>query len=144
MDERLHCIVPGRPTAYARARHSGRHHWKPKKHEQWERLAVAHMRAAARDSQVETPLGGPVAVKVVAVHPRPKRTPKSAPLGRLRRRTATNDLDNVVKLALDAAVKAGWLVDDREVFVIHAERWHAAVSEGPSVRVTAWRLDDAT
>ncbi|MDX5318586.1 MAG: RusA family crossover junction endodeoxyribonuclease, partial [Actinomycetes bacterium] len=98
------------------------------------------------DAAPEVPLQGPVRVSVVAVYPRPVSRPQRVPVEywtparRVLAPTSRSDLDNVVKLVMDAASKAGWWEDDRHVAVIHAARFYAAPSEGPRVEVEAVRL----
>lgn len=133
----IHTVtIPGEPVAYARTRTHGRQRFKPTKHRNWEAKAVALMRAAAGG---EEPLEGPLWVEVEAVYPRPKNIPKRLGTGRRSPRSTRSDLDNVVKLALDAAVKAGWCVDDNHIAHLEAWHYHAAVGEDAHVVVRMGR-----
>ena len=128
--------IPGDPVAYARSRHRGSQHYKPRSHREWERRAVAIMREAAPVA----PLSDDLVVTVTLVYRRRSTDPRTD--GRIRRDRARQDVDNVAKLALDAAVKAGWLVDDRHVGTLVVERWSGAPGEGPSVTVEIGRRGD--
>jgi Holliday junction resolvase RusA-like endonuclease len=94
-----------------------------------------------------TPIDEPVVVDVQAYHARPQR---------LRRRVDPRDglpapkkpdLDNVCKLAMDALVKAGVLVDDTRVVELHAASWYCPIDAkgwhtvDPHVRIrlALWR-----
>jgi len=131
--------IPGMPTPYARARSHGRRRFHGGSHAAWEASAAPYLAAAA--ATLAEPLTGPLTVRIVAVYPRPKRTPRSAPVGRLVPRTVRSDLDNVIKLVLDCAVKAGLLLDDRHVARITAEHYHGAIGEGPRVILSIGAID---
>jgi len=107
----LKVTVPGKPVPYGRARHRGSHHWHGKAHTTWEALAVALMRRALRgQAPTEAPHGYRVTIEAYY----PSKSASKAQRGQLKA-SARGDLDNVAKLVLDAAVKAGALPDDRLV-----------------------------
>lgn len=121
----LGCVIPGAPVPYARARHSGRHHWKPRKHAAWEVQAVGLLQRAQRG--LSWPPEAPYGFLVVIRAYYPSGSAKRAERGQSKR-TARSDLDNVAKLVLDACTKAGAVPDDRLVSQLWCERRWA---EGP-------------
>lgn len=98
-------------------------------------VALCASRAAAHHA-IGAPLRDAVSLQIVAVLRRPKRLHRrSDPRGRIAC-AVRPDLDNVVKAVLDGLVRGGVLVDDRIVVQIHAEKWYAAVEEGPCCEIT--------
>lgn len=124
----LKATIPGEPVAYARSRHRGSQHYKPQKHRDWEAKARSIMAPLAPPE----PWADDLVCWVTLVYAR-RQADRGA--GRLRRDRARQDVDNVAKLALDAAVKAGWLVDDRHIGSLYVERWSGCEGEGPSVTI---------
>ncbi len=137
--EAVSCTIPGEPMAYQRMRHQGKRHWKPIRHAQWSQKAEYLLRGVWGRLRLGEPWKGPLTVRIEVVFPRPKGDPKTKRLERQKKPSTNCDLDNVVKLVLDSAKAAGWMVDDRHVQRIEAERWHAAAGEEPSVTLTMWR-----
>ena len=128
-------VGQGRPRAVRRGPHV-RMHSAPKSAE-WEALAAQQIHTAW-DGRI--PHTEAVRVSVVAYGPRPASLPKREGMGRLWS-TRKPDLDNVVKAALDALVKAGVMVDDALVASLRAESYVCAVGEPPRVEIEVEELD---
>ena len=125
-------IIPGDPVSKGRPRFALNGHARtPTKTRQWEARAAYIARAIWKGE----PLSGPVAVQVEVVHKRPKRLMrKSDPPMRLVNGTATKDLDNCVKAALDA-VQGICFHNDNQVHEILARQWYTAEGEEPRVEI---------
>ncbi len=134
MSELLRVTIPGEPVGAARPRfrRSTGTTYKVKTHAIWEAIATDVIRSVW-DSLYSgcrlprEPLDEPVMVEVTAYHSRPAR---------LRRRkhprcrmpaTRKPDLDNVIKLVLDAMVKARVLRDDTIVVHLVGRRWYLPI-----------------
>lgn len=131
----LDVTVLGAPVGAARPRVTQRGTFIPKNVRAWERRAVAAMSAWWLRAR-RGPLDCAVEVEVVAVHARPKRLMRrSDPVERIMAHRCKPDLDNVVKLALDALVKAGVIYDDTRVVQIAARKFYTALDEAPCVEV---------
>lgn len=107
-----------------RLKNGASHTYMPDKSAAWENAAIDRMRMAWG---VRAPLTGAMSLKLVAVRPRPKRL--------MRRKDSRGriwapvkpDLDNIVKLAQDALVKAGVLSGDEEVVRVEAQKQYTAM-----------------
>lgn len=128
-------VGQGRPRAVRRGPHV-RMHSAPKSAE-WESLAAQQIHAAW-DGRI--PYTDAVRVSVLAFGARPASLPKREGMGRLWS-TRKPDLDNVVKSAFDALVKAGVMRDDAQVASLRAESYVCAVDEVPRVQIEVENLD---
>lgn len=108
-------VAQGRPRAVRIGKGAVRIHSAPKS-AQWEALAADQM--AAKWGSIG-PYDGPVELTVSAHFSRPKGLLKREGMGLLWH-TKKPDLDNVVKSASDALVKAGVIRDDAVVAQIRA------------------------
>ena len=107
--------IPGRPVAQGRPRGTARggfvRFYDPKQSKAWKESAAVWMRQAMRGRAL---LDGPLAVGMLIVFPCPKSDyRKRAPMPR-RWHISKPDVDNVVKIVLDAANLSIWL-DDSQV-----------------------------
>lgn len=107
----------------------------PKEHESWLAGAVVLMRTWWR---ARPPVDGPVRVtiRVLIRAPMKARLSPNAPsskriLGRPAPRKP--DVDNVAKIVLDAAVRAGVIADDDQVTDLLVKKRYTAVDEAPGV-----------
>jgi Holliday junction resolvase RusA-like endonuclease len=105
-------IVPGIPTAWARARTHGKVHFTPGK----QRMAMSVVQAVAYDAmEGAAAIVEPVSMKIIAIWPWPKswsEKKKSTTLGRFK--TSRPDADNVGKLISDS-LNGIVFVDDAQV-----------------------------
>ena len=156
--EVLHLEVPGQPVGAARPRvvrtRSGASHtYMPDSSTRQEGaiLHLARLRWGAR-----APLDGIVRVEVVAVLERPRKLVPRANGGTLTGPAGVRllgavgtvtgrvpcptkpDGDNVLKLAMDALVKARVLEGDERVTECECRKVWAAIGEGPSTVVTVY------
>jgi len=142
----LEVVFPGEPVGKGRPRvalHGGKARaYTPAKTKAWEAHAGLvlkdHLRVhpELRDALLGS---GPLAVEIEAVKAR-RRADKGR--GRIVR-TVKPDLDNVIKIVLDAVVKAGVITDDALVARLEASQWHAAVGEGAHTRLRIRTLREA-
>ena len=137
------CTVDGEPVAKGRPRVSvfrGRPRIRtPQRTAKWESMAANVL----REAWSQEPLAGPVTVSVLVSMPRPLRlicshvrTCSCSSLvksGAATVHTGKPDLDNLIKAALDALVRAGVVEDDRQVVGIAATKHYAAVGATPGV-----------
>jgi len=132
MTPRPWIIVPGDPVAKGRPRLSLNGHARtPAKTKRWETRAAYIARAA----WTGPPLVGPVRVLVEVVHARPARlTRKRDPDDRIVNGSARQDLDNVVKAALDA-IQGIAFHNDNQVHLLTARQWYAARDEEARVEI---------
>lgn len=94
----------------------------------------ATVRLAAREQYQGAAIAEPLAMRVVAVFPRPKALCwKSRPTPRLPK-ASKPDADNVAKAVMDA-LSGTTFVDDAQVASLHVEKWIAAGDEQPHVQV---------
>lgn len=134
------CTIPGPAVPFARPRPGGGHFYQLPSYAAWRASATLVLRAHASRLRCPRIDAGPVAVSVVAVHPRaaerPAWCPRAAwaPGGRVPAVTRM-DLDNVVKAVLDALADAGVFADDRQVCRVQANSYYAATGEAPAVHV---------
>jgi Holliday junction resolvase RusA-like endonuclease len=130
----IQIIIPGRPVGAARPRvvrirGGASHTFMPDNSVRWEEQA---RQIAARAWGGRSPIVGPAELHLWAIRDRPERLRRrSSPRERIPG-VAKPDLDNVVKLAMDALTKAGIWSDDTQVCRIIAEAWYQAI--GPHVR----------
>jgi Holliday junction resolvase RusA-like endonuclease len=118
----FHECVP--PTATAQQRRHG------KGGKTWQGHAVAKSAATWRAIMAihrpQTPLQGPLEVSIHVSHPhtaksRQKRCPAFY-------KATRPDVDNMVKLALDAMTKEGYWLDDGQVASLHVVKFHADIA----------------
>lgn len=132
--------VDGKPIGAARPRvtraKNGRSlTFTPDTNTKWTGEAVMELRKAwGKQPMYE----GPVSMAVHAVHSRPdwldKAEKKSSPFAGLRRvATKKPDIDNILKLVMDATVKAGVLKDDVQVVQTTMQTTYAVVGEQPGI-----------
>jgi len=136
----LEIKIPGEPVGAGRPRvvrlkngHS--HTFMPDKSAAWEALAIEQIQKAWGERQ---PVEQPVAVRVTAIVGRPLRLMrKKDPKGRIWA-PCKPDIDNILKLAMDALVKAGVLADDKAVTHIEASKSYASEQplESPHVEIS--------
>lgn len=149
MSAALAIVVPGTPVGAARprvVRNQGRvRAFMPDDHTAWESRATLLARAGWRGL---SPLDEPVRVELVAWHSRPQRLRRRADPREAMAACCKPDLDNVLKLAMDALVKAGVLVDDTRVVTLTASRFYLPIgadgedTEPERVAVSVWRTTD--
>lgn len=141
----LHVTVPGRPVGAARPRvvrlqNGASHTFMPGNSVAWEALALQ----LARDAWAgRPPMDEAASVYVEAIIQRPQKLRrKRDPEGRIPA-LCKPDMDNIVKLAQDALVKAGVLVDDTRVVELRGVKLYAArdPEEQPHVGIWLWRFD---
>lgn len=148
----LDVVIPGAPVGKGRPRFAragaGVRTYTPSATVEWEGAAVLHLRNAYHGPL----LTDPVHVEVVAVGRRPGHllpkehggsAPRSKPppSGRMWRPTKP-DADNVLKIALDALIKAGIIRDDVQAVSVSAVSVYAALDEAPYVRVRVIRAPE--
>ena len=106
----------------------------PTKTRAWESYASQKFRAGWMGG----PLTEPIGVIVLALKSRPKRLMrKKDPDGRIWR-TATPDIDNVLKAVCDALEKGGIVEDDRYIVNVAGSSQYTAKGERPHVEVTIY------
>lgn len=102
----------------------------------WESLAVAQIREQHGEHRALDDYAPLWAVYIHAYHPRPKARPAYVPRalwamdGHEVHATSRHDLDNVVKIVLDAFQSAGVLANDRCIVTICADSWLSQTREG--------------
>lgn len=151
----LSVSIPGKPVGagrprVVRTRSGASHAYMPDSSTAWEAGAVYVLR---REWGGREPLRGAIVVELEAVFARPKGLTPREQGGTMTKATRAEldaawgdhagrgpcgskpDVDNVAKLAMDALVKAGVMVDDASVVELRARKAWAAIGEGPSTRV---------
>jgi len=126
--------VPGQPVPWARAAKSGKRHYTPAPQAAYKIL----VQIAARHARVPM-LSGPVALTIRAWWACPKaweRVREPYPGGI---KTTKPDIDNVVKLFMDALNGIAYH-DDDDVAELHAHKRYAAQSEPGRVVVRYWSV----
>ncbi|UCC74029.1 MAG: RusA family crossover junction endodeoxyribonuclease [Gemmatimonadota bacterium] len=130
---------PGRPKGKGRPRFgAGGHAFTPAQ----TRLAEDSLGYSALQARPDKPTDKPLFVGIVFRHPVPKSWPKwkreLCEQGMVYQ-TSTPDLDNQVKLVLDALNHAGWWDDDKQISwlqacAVHGDKpgVHVRVAELPS------------
>lgn len=128
--------IPGPPVAFARMRLAvrSRRHFEPANQRAWKASARKRFSVLKRSASLAPgrlwPLDVPLAVSLLFAFECPKsHRRKRRPPGR-RPYTATPDLDNLVKLALDAGNGIVWH-DDRLICEVSARKIYAAQGEEP-------------
>lgn len=115
----------------------GGHVYTAKATEDFEDKVQWHFRRAVHGPIV--PLEGPVSVTIKAYHPTPKSAPKRTILQMLAailRPLVKPDIDNVIKLVLDALNGLGYK-DDKQVVELHAYKFYMEGGGATYVRVEA-------
>jgi Holliday junction resolvase RusA-like endonuclease len=156
----LRATIPGKPVGAGRPRvvrgHDGKSHtYMPDTSTAWEAAAVYVLR---REWGGREPLRGAIAVGIEAVFARPKGLLPRAHGGTMTRAMLLDldelwggyiqrlpcgnkpDVDNVAKLAMDALVKAGVVLDDCAVVELHCRKAWAAIGEQPCLEVVVGRV----
>lgn len=141
----LHVVIPGDPCGAMRPRavsiggHARVH--THARHGRSEAYLVEHLVQGLPPDHVA--LDEPVSVLIRTYHARPKRLQRRADEGVAAWYTGKPDADNVAKLVMDAATKAGVWVDDTRVAVLTVERRYvghpSAPGDVPRVELTLWR-----
>ena len=137
----LEPIGKGRPRAAARGGHAVL--YTPSKTAAWEDAACVSIMRQARGEVVR----GPVAVSIVAVFSRTKAQLACDRLGNVKAgserlwHTKKPDADNVVKIVLDALVRAGVLEDDATVVYQTIRKVIRAVDERPGLYIDITTVD---
>jgi Holliday junction resolvase RusA-like endonuclease len=141
----LDVTIPGDPVGDQRprvvARNGGTIAYKPAKSTAWAAFAIELFGLAWRP---KPPMDEGVTVEVIAVLARPQRLcRKRDPRGRIPA-LCKPDGDNILKLALDALVKAGVLFDDTRVVRAVVEKHYASLDpvEQPHVELRVSRYGD--
>lgn len=135
-------FVEGKPTGKGRHRVATRGdkaiQYTPKETEYAESEVLRHWEDAGR-----VKLDGPIKLVVNILHKRPNGHWKRDGLSKEGLRhpipTTKPDLDNVVKLVMDALNEHGWNDDKQVVDVIMRRRWGKDGKQG--IRVTAMEVD---
>ena len=109
----------------------------PKKTAQWERKARGVLSAAYT---LQEPLNEPLKVYVLSVKPRPQNVSRKCDPEGLVWCPKMPDGDNVMKAALDAAVKAGLMTDDNIVVRWNCDTVWAEKGVQPRVELTLYTL----
>jgi Holliday junction resolvase RusA-like endonuclease len=100
----------------------------------------AALKIAAQGKFVGAPWDGPIAVKIVALFPRPKRLIWSKRLMPRCWHTAKPDADNIEKAVWDSLSKIVWR-DDSQICTSQCLKAYASGDEGPSTTVEVWKLN---
>lgn len=123
-------LVPGVPTAWARARTHGAVHFTPAR----QRSAKHDIQSYMIQARAGRPMyDGPIQVEIDAYWPRPKSLPKRHGTGTYPR-TSRPDVDNVAKIVLDAGNGVLW-GDDAMVTDVRVRKWVHAAGEAPRLLV---------
>ncbi len=142
-------VIPGEPMGKGSVRSGG-----PGRRGYTDPATRAYMdrakRVLAKQWAGRAPLDGPVAVGITVVFPRPDYlTPDYAsrvpqPPDERIAHVVKPDLDNVIKMVLDCATKAGIWSDDARVcrYLHEPSKWWAAVGEEPGVDLVVASVDD--
>jgi Holliday junction resolvase RusA-like endonuclease len=126
-------IVPrgtGRPRATIRGGHATT--YKAAADREHHSTMASYM--AAHPGRPQSPLEGPVYLRVEVYLPRPKSAPKRDP-GALRCGHRP-DVDNVVKGIMDALMQAGWIHDDGQVWCLEATKLYHELGGVPRYEIT--------
>jgi len=128
-------VIPGPPIGKGRPRATMRggavRTYTPKKTAHWEAFAASILMDHWRSS----PLSCPTSASILALFPRPQRMIwKTKPMER-EPYCQKPDLDNVVKAILDAAEKAGVLMDDKVVWSVDCVALYCSGDESPRVEL---------
>lgn len=121
--------MPGDPVGKQRARVGRRGAYTPSKTRSWEEGAAFLIRQGLRGRTFCAPVG----VRVLAVKKRPRRLARKCDPDGLMWAPVTPDVDNVVKIAMDALTLAGAYPDD--ACVVHVEGWTCYAEKDGAPRV---------
>ena len=144
----LYASVPGEPEGARRHRVARRGakvvSYHGDDHAQAEGRVMYHLRRAWRGE----PILGPVAVAITTWHSRPQRLMRKRDRGAHRRDPFIGkpDADNIAKLVLDAATKAGVWRDDTQVADLRVTRRYLPLTDDgvlvglPRTEVRVWTL----
>ncbi len=136
----LELVIAGPPVGSARMQFDGRsgRAYKPTPNSRWQAWIAGRARKAWRR---QPPLDEAVEVEVISVIARPQRLSRRAdPPGRMLADRPKPDVDNAAKLAMDALVNAGVMVDDTRVVRLVAEKWYSAKGEDPCTEIRLRRV----
>lgn len=105
------------------------------------RYAKAFWQAVMESHKPQSPINGPVELRVSLNYPHTAKTAKNAVSGQLARicKQTKPDLDNASKMILDAMTKAGFWKDDSQVYSLHMEKFHCDI-EGIQITVQEGQL----
>jgi len=140
--------IPGKPIAKGRPRFDPRTRRAitPKKTARYEAHVSLMAQFAMRAAGLSAPLEGPIALRLVLLHPRPKKVSRSHVLHGCAERAfcagggPIPDLSNVVK-ALEDGLQGVVFSDDRQIVYLEASKCYAGATEETCVEVEAWRVD---
>ena len=130
-----HPVGAARPRVVMKRDRSGVMSYMPKEHVRWEKKAslaamATLIQAPGGGSRIQPrPLTGPVGLTLLAIHPRPGRLRRKMDTRDRVRCTGKPDLDNVLKLAMDALSKAKVYRDDNQVCLVRAEAWYQEIGD---------------
>jgi Holliday junction resolvase RusA-like endonuclease len=129
MDE-LVVTIPGQPVPKGRPRMTrAGHTYTPLKTRSWESVIQSAVVEARFQGDYFLPFAGPVSVRVTAYFEIPVSWPawkRKAALGGSLRHTGTPDLDNILKLVMDAVNGSGTWADDSYVVGLSATKDYSA------------------
>lgn len=133
----LEAWIPGQPIPQQRARVGSGHHVMGTESRRWREGAALVLRTVRQGAPALDTL---CRVEITVVVQRPKHRPERTPadvwaLGDRCPAANAGDIDNYAKAALDAAVDAGWLVDDYVVVELVARKVYAAHGKGPGMLI---------
>jgi len=140
--------IPGKPVAKGRprfVRKTGRA-VTPKKTADYEKFVALCARMAMVERGILAPLEGPVALRLVVLHPRPKRVGRAHVLHGCAQRAfcagggSIPDLSNVVK-ALEDGLQGVVFQNDSQVVYLESSKCYAADGEEAGVEVEVWRVE---
>ena len=142
--------VPGPPVGAARPRvvKGGQHTYMPDRHTAWE-AACIYRAQQAFPGMFHPHFTAAVAVEIVAWQSRPKRLRRRADPRETIASTSKPDADNIAKLVMDAATKAGVWRDDTAVADLRVRRRYLPIDATGQdvglerVEVTVYALDDS-
>ncbi len=129
-------VIPGPPIGKGRPRSTVRggyvRTFTPKPTAEWEARAAVVLRDAWGG---RAPIGGGARVEILARFPRPQRMIWKRKAMPEAPHIASPDADNVAKIVLDAAEKAGVIRNDRTVYSLMIRKVYASGTDSPGVFV---------
>lgn len=138
--------LPGEPIGQGRPRAAVRGGfatiYDPPESRKWKATAQAHYLEALRVSGVAAPLfpAGPVELHLVAVFTCPQGDFRKTSRFPRRPSTKAPDMDNVLKIVMDAGLGVLWL-NDAQVARTTAEKWIGEPGEAPYLELTLASID---